>query len=1016
MNRSRSRHRVKILLAALAISTSLLTVTASPAPADAATFGGRTLTVLSQASQLAGGLRGVCLDSSNNIYFANNTSNQIFKMTSVSQYTEIVAIAGTGQRGNIVPGLATASPITTPRKLICRPSGNILFTAGLQVGKLTLSGSQYTVSVIAGSGSSGFPLDGSSAASAPMMAPVGIAVASSGVIYGVDQSTNEVYSLTPSGNGYTLNIIAGTGSAGSPLPGPSRLSPLNGPTDIVLLPSGALVLSDTNNNAVELLTPSANGWNTSVVKDINSPRGMAVDIYGNIAVASTADSVIYVLVPSGDSYQQSTYVGTGVAGSPTSGPALSSNLSAPRFLAFDSTGNLYIGDTGNSAIEVVSGSSATPPGSPTVSAQAVTQSGSITFNWYDSDNGGSDITIYNWSGPCSGAGNTTTVTCTGLTGGAQYSLTVFATNALGTSSPGVVTATAVTNPAAPTNIEESATAGSIVIWWNAPTHDGGSAISNYVATATDSAGNSTSCSTIELTCSIDGLANRTSYDVQVVAFNTVGGSPGASGGSVSTLTTPGAPTAVNVLGGPRTIAVWWNAPTDDGGAPVTSYRATATDALGNSFSCDAGPGISSNWTSCNIDGLANGTSYVVTVVANNAAGASALGMGGSVSTVSIPASPTVTAEAISANGSITFNWYDSDNGGSDITLYHWSGACSGSGNVTTITCTGLAGGVSYTLYVTATNAVGDSDSGSYSTTAKTAPASPTAVNVLGGPRTIAVWWNAPTDDGGAPVTSYRATATDALGNSFSCDAGPGISSNWTSCNIGGLMTGTNYEVRVIAINVRGSSQPSVGMSTLTNRVPGAPLSPSLIVSSRMVRFSWLAPSDNGGSEVTAYTVSDGSGHQCVTTGLTCTIFNLTNGIRYRFSVTATSLAGTSTTTSFTDVTPIGAALSQRISGFAISSAALSDTMTQQITTLARAIVAAGRWSVTITGFGNPGMRSSARLARAARARDVLRSVLAGMGHSNVTIAIAAGPSGTTFGSGGPAKIAAATRCVVIVTH
>jgi hypothetical protein len=91
-------------------------------------------------------------------------------------------------------------------------------------------------------------------------------------------------------------------------------------------------------------------------------------------------------------------------------------------------------------------------------------------------------------------------------------------------------------------------------------------------------------------------------------------------------------------------------------------------------------------------------------------------------------------------------------------------------------------------------------------------------------------------------------------------------------------------------------------------------------------------------------------------------------------------------------------------------------MTQQITTLARAIVAAGRWSVTITGYGNPGIRASILLARAARARDVLRSVLAGSGHSNVTIAIAIGPSGTTFGSGGPAIVAAATRCVVVVTH
>ena len=70
----------------------------------------------------------------------------------------------------------------------------------------------------------------------------------------------------------------------------------------------------------------------------------------------------------------------------------------------------------------------------------------------------------------------------------------------------------------------------------------------------------------------------------------------------------------------------WTAPTDTGGAAITGYTVTASPG---GKQCTAG----ATQTSCTVAGLANGTSYTFTVVANNSAGP------GAPSTTSASATP-----------------------------------------------------------------------------------------------------------------------------------------------------------------------------------------------------------------------------------------------------------------------------------------------------------------------------------------------------------------------------------------
>ena len=77
--------------------------------------------------------------------------------------------------------------------------------------------------------------------------------------------------------------------------------------------------------------------------------------------------------------------------------------------------------------------------------------------------------------------------------------------------------------------------------------------------------------------------------------------------------------------------------------------------------------------------------------------------------------------------------------------------------------------------------------------------------------------------------------------------------------------------------------------------PGAPTNVTGVVGDASVVVSWLAPSSDGGSAVTGYTVTaDGGGSQtCTTATLSCSVAGLTNGTAYTFTVVATNARGNS---------------------------------------------------------------------------------------------------------------------------
>jgi hypothetical protein len=190
------------------------------------------------------------------------------------------------------------------------------------------------------------------------------------------------------------------------------------------------------------------------------------------------------------------------------------------------------------------------------------------------------------------------------TNGTAVTVWVRARNDYGTSAPTSATSTPRTTPGTP-GVSSSPANGSISVSYSAPASDGGNAISSYQF-STDGTNYSTITSN---PFSVSGT-NGTAITVSVRAVNAAG-----TGGAASTTNTPrtvsGPPTSFagdsSVFG---QITLTWGAPSNNGGATITSYILRNGSTILQS----------ANLTSFTHTGLLPFTDYSYTVVAVNASG------------------------------------------------------------------------------------------------------------------------------------------------------------------------------------------------------------------------------------------------------------------------------------------------------------------------------------------------------------------------------------------------------------
>jgi uncharacterized protein (TIGR03437 family) len=303
---------------------------------------------------------GVAADGNGNVYIAD-TLNQAIREVSASG--TITTIAGTGTPGALgVGGPATSAELWDPFGIALDGAGN-LYIADFENSRICEI-SNGILTNIAGVGTSGFSGDGGPAIAAQLYVPSGVAVSATGAVLIADQQNSRIRRISPGG---TITTVAGNGDTSYSGDGGAAVNAqLSGPVGVLVDSSGDLLFADTDNARIRkvssggiITTVAGNGsfgsagdGGPAASAQLTTPTGIALDGAGNLYIADYSAFRVRKIAPNGTI---TTVAGNGTRGySGDGGLATSAELNNPYNVAVDRSGNLYIADTANNRIRMVS--------------------------------------------------------------------------------------------------------------------------------------------------------------------------------------------------------------------------------------------------------------------------------------------------------------------------------------------------------------------------------------------------------------------------------------------------------------------------------------------------------------------------------------------------------------------------------------------------------------------------------------------------------------------------------------
>lgn len=238
----------------------------------------------------------------NHLYIADSNNQRIRLLPLPTGTTSTFAgLSTTATTTGFADGTGTAARFNVPRGIAYDSVSGFLYVSDSQNHRIRRISPTQVVDTYAGNANGGY-LDSSTATTARFNYPQGIAIAADGTLYIADTNNHRIRAIAPSG---AVTTVAG-GTAGNQ-DGVGTAARFTNPNAITIASNGTLYVADTNNHSIRKITPDgtvttiagngsagyANGAGTAA--QFNTPRGIAIGSDGRLYVADTANHRIRVL-------------------------------------------------------------------------------------------------------------------------------------------------------------------------------------------------------------------------------------------------------------------------------------------------------------------------------------------------------------------------------------------------------------------------------------------------------------------------------------------------------------------------------------------------------------------------------------------------------------------------------------------------------------------------------------------------------------------------------------------------
>jgi YVTN family beta-propeller protein len=302
--------------------------------------------------------RALTVDVDGNVLVAD-TFNAVIRKITTGQI--VSTLAGSVQHTNgYADGAATAALFNNPWGVTVDSAGN-LYVADFgndSIRKVAAPAAGGGVSTMAGRA----PAPGSAdltGEAASFKAPQGAAVDAAGNMYIIDTGNSVIRKITAGG---AVSTLAGTAGATGAVDATGAAASFLNPRGIAIDASGVLYVADTGNNTIRKVTAGGNVTTLAGIAGttgstdgnpnaatFNGPQALAVDTSGNVYVADTGNNIIRKITSVG---VVSTFAGSGLVGDNDT-PDGTPSFHSPQGVAVDAAGNVYVVDTQNYSVRMI---------------------------------------------------------------------------------------------------------------------------------------------------------------------------------------------------------------------------------------------------------------------------------------------------------------------------------------------------------------------------------------------------------------------------------------------------------------------------------------------------------------------------------------------------------------------------------------------------------------------------------------------------------------------------------------